>query len=144
MYGYFGKHVNVTDGKYVYMRSGRNNEKLYQYTLMPTHLASMFSKEELYGAEDMLCRSFNFAENVPMLKIYAHSKNTPKISYLEYNSHCVYGDLLFDLQNDKEQNNNLKDKEEYKKIKEKMKEYMFQLMKENEAPQEQYERLGLV
>lgn len=42
IYGVFGGHVNVTDGRYVYMRAPSNpeNAPLHEYTLMPTHTAA--------------------------------------------------------------------------------------------------------
>ena len=50
-----------------------------------------------------------------------------------------YGDLLFDLEADPQQLNPVSDPE----TEERMKEAMKQLMKENEAPSELYERIGL-
>jgi len=46
-------HVNVIDGRYVYMLAPDNAENgpLFDYTLMPTHLARPFLPEELANAE---------------------------------------------------------------------------------------------
>ena len=45
--GHHGTHVNITDGRYVYMRAPltRENGPVYEYTLMPTHMRAMFSPE---------------------------------------------------------------------------------------------------
>src|SRR5690606_12799261 len=44
IFGYHGGAVNVTDGRYVYMRAAAgDNTPLYEYTLMPTHMASRFA-----------------------------------------------------------------------------------------------------
>ena len=44
IYGMFGAHVNITDGRHVYMRGPTDdNQPLNQYTLMPTHMRSPFS-----------------------------------------------------------------------------------------------------
>lgn len=44
IYGYFGKSVNYTDGKYVYMRAAKNitNRPLYIYAATPTTLRQYF------------------------------------------------------------------------------------------------------
>ena len=46
IYGVHGGQVNVTDGTYVYMRAftTADNTPLYDYTLMPTHMRSLFSR----------------------------------------------------------------------------------------------------
>ncbi len=139
LYGYFGKHVNITDGRYMYFRCARDNSKLYEYTLMPTRLASLFKKEELRLTE-CLERDFRFSGNVPMLKIPANTEYVPNGTHHMYDVHLQYGDMLFDLENDPGQENNLIGKS---KIEEQMILNLVALMKESEAPVEQYERLGL-
>ena len=49
IFGYFGGAVNVTDGRYTYHRFPTDllSQEIYQYTLMPTHLKSLFTPEEL-------------------------------------------------------------------------------------------------
>jgi hypothetical protein len=44
--------VNVTDGRYVHHRypPDLRTQEIYQYTVMPTHMASPFTPEELRGA----------------------------------------------------------------------------------------------
>ena len=39
LFGFHGSFVNITDGRYLYMRAAANvgNSPLYEYTLMPTH-----------------------------------------------------------------------------------------------------------
>ena len=51
IFGIHGGHVNVTDSRFVYMRAATNNENqpLYNYTLMPTHMREMFPVEEIAG-----------------------------------------------------------------------------------------------
>jgi hypothetical protein len=48
--------------------------------------------------------------------------------------------MLFDLKKDPGQKNLIKDK----KVEEKMKTHLINLMKANDAPEEQFERLGLL
>ena len=138
LFGGFGKHVNITDGDYVYMRSGRE-ETLYNYTIMPTHIFTPFSVEELKKAERELCDSFEFTKGVPLMKIPAETSTSPDNSSYWYDRHMKYGDLLFDLKEDPGQNHPIKDKA----VEERMKEAMIRLMRESEAPEEQYKRLGL-
>ena len=139
LYGYFGKHVNITDGRYTYFRCARDNSKLYEYTLMPTRLASLFKKEELRLTEG-LYRDFGFSGNVPMLKIPANTEYVPNGSHHMYDVHLQYGDMLFDLDSDPGQERNLAGDSD---IEDTMIRNLVSLMKENEAPAEQYERLGL-
>lgn len=55
----------MTDGRYVYMRVPvtEMNTPLFNFNLMPTHMRSRFSVEELRGME--LHPSFNFHEGCP-------------------------------------------------------------------------------
>lgn len=140
LFGYFGKHINVSDGRYVYMRAARDNSQLYEYTLMPTRLAALFQKDELKSAEDTLYRGFDYCNNVPMLKIPANTRFVPKATHHNYDEHMRYGDLLFDLTDDPAQERNLKDDE---RLTRQMLEKMVRLMKESEAPAEQYRRMGI-
>ena len=48
LFGYHGGPVNVTDGRYVYMRAAAgDNTPLYEYTLMPTHMATLFDVKRI-------------------------------------------------------------------------------------------------
>ena len=141
LFGYFGKHVNITDGKYVYMRSGRSAEKglLNNYTLVPLHMFEPFSVEELKETDKTLTSEFSFTKGAPVMKIPASGTTSPDNSCYWFERHMKYGDLLFDLEADPQQLNPVSDPETEARMKEAMK----QLMKENEAPAELYERIGL-
>lgn len=139
LYGYFGMHVNVTDGRYTYMRAGnRDNAPLYQYTLMPAHIKKYMKKEEIIQADDLLCRDFAFADHVPVLKIPVDERYDRK-RYYRYSSHVQYGTMLFDRQKDPLQVHPLDDPETEACMIRLLKEEM----KKAEAPAEQYVRLGL-
>ena len=129
LFGIHGGHVNVTDGRYVYMRAPETprNEPLHEYTLMPSRMRSMFSPEELQGVE--LAPPFTFTKGCPTLKL-------PARPWL--NAH-EYGTLLFDLENDPGQENPIDAPE----IEDRMTRHLVHLMKANDAPQEQFDRLGL-
>lgn len=135
LYGLFGAHVNVTDGRYVYMRGPQKpgNSPLYEYTLMPTRHGvgrAFIDHEELLTLE--LREPFSFTKGLKTMKIKSHGFHG--IDYYGF------GTILFDLENDPNQENPIDDKN----IEEKMIGYLVKLMKENDAPIEQYERLGLM
>ncbi|MEU9095847.1 sulfatase-like hydrolase/transferase [Streptomyces sp. NPDC048428] len=49
LFGAFGGHVSVTDGRHVYMRACAEpaNQPLHEHTLMPTHMRGRFTPAEL-------------------------------------------------------------------------------------------------
>jgi arylsulfatase A-like enzyme len=130
LFGVFGGHVNCTDGRYVYMRAptiGRN-EPLFNYTLMPTHMRHRFSLSELRSAERV--EPFAFTKGCPVLR-------TPGKPFMQ--DPCKLGTLLFDLHEDPAQDNPIQDPV----VERRMSKLMVQLMKDNDAPAEQFGRLGL-
>ncbi|MFB3892116.1 MAG: sulfatase [Phycisphaerae bacterium] len=129
LFGIHGGHVNVTDGRYVYMRApaSADNKPLFNYTLMPTHMRNMFRMDELRAAE--ISRPFSFTKGAPLIR-------TPASPW--YQPH-KFGTLLFDVQEDPRQERPLKDPA----VEKMMIDHLVRLMKENDAPEEQYERLGL-
>ena len=135
LYGLHGAHVNVTNGRYVYMRApvNENNAPLYQYTHMPAHMRCSFSVEEMQRLEG-LAEPFSFTKGCKTMKIDVSSQGGG-IKSQAYE----FGHLLFDLENDPRQENPLEDPE----IEKMMIEHLIREMKANDAPEEQYERLGL-
>jgi arylsulfatase A-like enzyme len=129
LFGVHGGHVNITDGRYLYMRASQSNDNtpLYNYTLMPTHMRSLFSVKELQQME--LAPAFDFTKGCQSMRIPASGR---------VNSY-VYGSLLFDLKNDPDQERPIVDAE----IEKRMIELMVSLMRQNDAPVEQYRRLGI-
>lgn len=132
LFGYHGTHVNVTDGRYVYMRGPEpaDNRPLDEYTLMPTHIKSLFTPAELRELE--LAEPFAFTKGLQTLKVEGLGSIGTLNPYL-------WGTLLFDLEQDPEQENPLKDDE----IERRMLRLMIERMQANDAPASQYERLGL-
>lgn len=129
LFGIFGGHVNVTDGRYVYMHApvAPDNQPLYEYTLMPMHMRSPFSLSELKDIE--LCGGFSFLKGAKTMRIKAHDGISP----------YWYGTRLYDIKQDPEELSPIRsDKEEARLLT-----LMRDLMKENEAPSDQYERLGI-
>jgi arylsulfatase A-like enzyme len=129
LFGVHGGHVNVTDGRYVYMRAPcrPENKPLYEYTLMPTHIRSHFSVDELSTAT--LVEPFSFTKGLRLLRTEAR----PWIK-----AH-PFGTMLFDLESDPRQERPLQDPE----VEAWMKRLLLDLMLANDAPVEQFARLGL-
>jgi len=129
LFGIHGGHVNCTDGRYVYMRAPANpgNEPLYEYTLMPTHMKAMFSPAEL--GTTRLQPPLSFSKGCPLLKVRSRETGSPH----------PFSDLLFDLKQDPGQENPIQDPE----LQARMTGRLTALMRANDAPPEQYERLGL-
>ena len=69
LFGYFGGAVNVTDGRHSYHRfpPDLQTQEIYQYTLMPTHIASRFTPEELSQAS--LSEALPFTKGAKLLKV---------------------------------------------------------------------------
>ena len=131
LYGLHGGQVNVTDGRYVYMRGPANakNEPLYEYTLMPTHMRHTFDVDELQDIQ--LAEPFEFTKGCRTMKIEARGGSWQNV--------YRFGTMLFDLVEDPKQEHPIEDPE----IEARMVRLMVDLMKANDAPPEQFERLGL-
>lgn len=132
LFGAFGMHVNVTDGRYVYMRAPRDaaaNRPLLEHTLMPTHMRWQFTPDELRDTE--LVPGFSFTKGTPVLRMAGEPVGRSSATVLET--------LLFDLETDPGQERPLADPA----IELRMINLMLELMRRNEAPPSQYERLGL-
>ncbi|MFB7166494.1 sulfatase [Streptomyces sp. NPDC056242] len=129
LFGMHGGHVNVTDGRYVYMRApvSPDNAPLHEHTLMPTHMRGRFTPQELADLE--LAEPFGFTKGVRTLRMSGRTLFNP----------YQHGTLLYDLESDPEQRTPLADDA----VELRMARLMVDLMRANEAPPGQYERLGL-
>lgn len=129
LYGTFSGQVNITNGHTCYMRGAVEGEEnnVYNYTLMPTHMQKRFSVEELKKAEYV--DGFSFTKGLKVLKV--KSKDKYGVAH--------FGSSLYNLDLDPRQLNPITDEV----LENQMKKEMVKLLKENEAPKEQYERLGL-
>ncbi len=157
LFGVHGGHVNIFDGRYVYMKAPVNdkNEPLYEYTLMPTHMRGRFSISEI--SQSQLSKGFSFTKESPLLKIpkyngvlsddfgdklMGETEEKAAVGNLDNNSltnAANFGDKLFDMESDPLQERELQDL----KVEAKLANLMIRAMRENDAPLEQYERLGL-
>ncbi|MHC5034274.1 MAG: sulfatase [Planctomycetota bacterium] len=133
--GLFGQHggqVNVTDGRYVYMRAAvkLDNQPLFEYTLMPTHMRRTFGIGEMQTAR--MAGPFSFTKGCPVMKVRSGGgKGRAEAP--------TFRNLLYDVRADPAQQRPIEDK----KIEKMMIGHLVRLMKESDAPKEQYRRLGL-
>ncbi|HAK51274.1 MAG TPA: hypothetical protein DCM54_05140 [Gammaproteobacteria bacterium] len=105
------------------------NSPLNHYTLMPSHLRRPFSTEEL---KDMAWHEpLSFSKNCPVMRIPSNGPvgRTPEL----------FETRLFDIENDPDQTQPLNDPV----VEQEMIDKMVRVMRQNDAPQEQFERLGL-
>ncbi|EOW6617110.1 sulfatase-like hydrolase/transferase [Cronobacter dublinensis] len=130
IFGYFGAHVSITDGRYVYMRASQTpeNAPLYEYTLMPMRMRRMFNINELRDAT--LHRGFVFTHQIPVLKVPGSAG---------FYSSYAHGNLLFDLESDPNQEHPLCDPEREAVFIRKLS----LAMREAEAPADEWLRLGI-
>ena len=131
LFGLHGGQVNVTDGRYVYMRGPATRRKqaaLRVHADAGAH-AHTFDVEELQDIR--LAEPFPFTKGCRTMKI--EGRNWPGLSG------PIFDTLLFDLQADPGQEHPIQDPA----VEARMVEHLVRLMKENDAPPEQFERLGL-
>ncbi|MYD44045.1 MAG: sulfatase-like hydrolase/transferase [Gammaproteobacteria bacterium] len=129
IYGMFGGHVNVTDGEYVYMRAPREgNAPLNHYTLMPVHMRSPFSANELKNMQ--WHEGFSFTKGCPVMRIPAPGMARTTQEFTTQ---------LFDLRADPKQETPIENRE----VEERLIVLMREAMEHNDAPAEQFERLEL-
>jgi arylsulfatase A-like enzyme len=130
-FGYHGKQVNVTDGRYVYMRgpATQENQPLFHYTHLPTAMRGFLGLENLAKME--LAPPFTFTKNCPTMKIPVRVENDAQAG--------TASTWLWDIQTDPQQQTPLSDAV----IEERMVNHLRNLLAEVDAPTEQYERLGI-
>ena len=131
LFGSYGGHVNVTDGRYVYMRASvdGSNSPLFEHTLMPTHMRGRFSPAEFEGAE--LVPPMSFTQGAPLLRMPGTTfGGTDAFSF---------GTLLYDLETDPDQQAPIVDDA----LEMRMIGLMLDLMRRDEAPGSQFQRIGL-
>jgi arylsulfatase A-like enzyme len=129
LFGAFGGHVSVTDGRYVYMRAcvDETNSPLYEHTLMPTHMRGFFTADELAAAT--LEGPLAFTKGMPVLRTPGQVFTNP----------YAFGTLLFDLEEDPREQRPLVDDQ----LERRMAQALVTAMREAQAPVSQFERLGL-
>jgi arylsulfatase A-like enzyme len=131
LFGLFGAQVNCTDRKHVYMRGPvrPDNAPINEYTLMPTHMKRTFEVEEIQQIEG-LQEPFSFTKGCKTMRIAGRPWGGDASRFKT---------MLYDVETDPKQLKPIEDKV----AEEKMCRHLVRLMKENDAPPEQFIRLGL-
>jgi arylsulfatase A-like enzyme len=138
IFGTFGSAVNVCDGRHVFMLYPEHvtTEGLYQYTVMPTTLNSLFEVDELARAD--LVAPFDFTKGSRLLRTPAMEKSP----FNPYFGPQVFFDTetaLFDLAADPAQERPFRDDDIELELGMAMREHLLR----HDAPGELYARLGL-
>lgn len=126
--GIHGCYMNVTDGKYYYMKKPVSTE-LYNYTLMPSHMHEAFSLEEIRTMT--IEAPFAFTKETPQMKI-----NAKPWSDIDFEA---YGDLLFDLELDPYCNHPIQNDI----VRKKLDKEIIKHLQANSAPKEAYNYWGV-
>jgi arylsulfatase A-like enzyme len=128
LFGYYGAHINITDGHYVYMRGYTSLGNLYEYTLMPMHMKNLFDPAEL--SDIQLVEPFSFTKGCRVMKVKAAPFwiNAPKFDSMLWSVNAITGEM--------------------REVDDPAVEVCFanamaRLMRENDAPAEQFARVGL-
>jgi arylsulfatase A-like enzyme len=136
IYGQFGAAINFTDGRYTYFLYPREpfEQGLYQYTLMPMHMRTFFEVEEFAGAS--VAADLRFTRGYPVWKLPiqrdARANMVRRYPLLDART------VLFDLAEDPAQRTPVDRPHEEARIRAAMR----ALLRDNEAPEEVYERYG--
>lgn len=141
LFGMFGAGTNITDGHYTYFRypEDMTRHDLFEYTLMPMHQKSLFPLPELRQAT--LVNDFKFTQGVPLLRVPARRnvKGQPVGHVGQGGAYEDTSTVLFDLQNDYDQQRPIRDAA----IEARFESLISDLMTRNEAPPEAFVRLGM-
>ncbi|MBO4378530.1 MAG: sulfatase [Clostridia bacterium] len=144
IYGYFGKQVNITDGRYTYFRSPvRGNQPLAVYTSLATDIYHYFDAERLRNFDEIGMGRYLKWTDYPVYRYPGHLVKHVRSSSLRYSflNEWEYRDLLFDLDNDYAQEYDLVETEPETAAR--MQGLLRQALHAHDAPDEQFVRLRL-
>ncbi|MEO0587594.1 MAG: sulfatase, partial [Planctomycetota bacterium] len=140
IFGSHGGHLNVTDGRHVYMRAATDttaNRPLSDYTLMPTRMKAPVHTDELQHDRVSWHQPFAFTKGCGVMQIPASPDHGATRGDAQVRD---YGTLLYDTATDPGQDQPITDNPALEAT---MTEHATRLMAECDAPAEQYQRLGL-
>ncbi len=127
LYGYFGKDINMTDGRYTYTRQPEENSRVWHYTTLPV--------QHYHGLDHLreatFCDNLPFSQGVAMYKI-------PQWSH-RHRDAPDRNPIIFDLEDDPGQSTPLDDPA----LEEKLTDKLMEVLRRVQAPACQYERTGL-
>ncbi len=144
IFGLFGKQMNVTDGRFTYMRSPtEDNRPLNVYTTSLAHNKRFYDADRLTDPALIECGQFLPWTRFPVYKIPADivKDNAGKNMRFIYLYDWEMEDRLFDHESDYAQENNIVDSEP--ETVDRLCRLMSSIMQEYGAPEEQFERMRL-
>lgn len=133
IYGWFGRAVNIFDGKYTYFRAPKDSENkpLFNYCGIPTTIWRYYGNE--------------YADSIEMGRFLPYT-NYPVYRIPTKNNEDIYGDIkyvleneLYDIETDYSQQHPISDENLESLLCKKL----ISCMENAECPLEQFERLGL-
>jgi len=128
LYGYFGKDINLTDGRHTYCRQPLPGSVAHHHTLMPCGFFDFLGRESLAGAEHGLF--LPHTHGIPHLRLAVPShrhRDAP-----DYNP-------IYDVVEDPRQEQPIRDAA----LEDQLAGRMRELMARCDAPESQYARVGL-
>lgn len=129
LYGYFGKDINLYDGRYAYCRQPLENTFAYHHTAMPRGFSGFLDRDSLASAEMGIF--LGHTGGIPHYRIKAPSRK--HIHPLPFNP-------IYDLREDPGQEKPIRDTG----LEERLGQKMAVLMRRYEAPENEFARVGLV
>ncbi|MEY3379789.1 MAG: hypothetical protein RL468_387 [Pseudomonadota bacterium] len=138
LYGQHGCAINLTDGRYTYFLYPPNVKggNLHNYTLMPTHIKSLFSIGELLDAT--LAEPFSFTRGLRVLKVPCTEKS-PVFNRQGSGVQIDCKTRLYDLANDPGQLQPIDDPQ----VEARLLRQMIVLMRATDVPAEIFARFAL-
>ena len=144
IYGYFGKQLNITDGRFTYFHSPTaGNRPLNLYTSIPTDIREYFSVDRLLDPDSIGMGCHLPWVKYPVYKIPADAFKPSDDFTLRYAwlNDWEMVDQLYDLQCDYSQNDNVVDRDP--DTRRRMVEALRKALAAHDAPAEQFDRLRL-
>jgi arylsulfatase A-like enzyme len=142
IYGYFGKNVNITDGRYTYYRASvrEDNEPIYLYTAMPTTIGHYFGIDHIVDPAKIEAGRFLKWTDYPVFKIPGGNiRMNDQTQNFNLPGEHIRNNLLFDLRTDYAQQQPIRDEALERRFMELLRKALVQ----HDSPDEQFERLGL-
>lgn len=142
LYGVFGKSVNITDGRYTYSRApvNENNAPLALHASTLTTLKHYFGIEHITDVKRIETGRFLKWTDFPVYRVPADNVLLANAS-MRFDRRSQYhaSDMLFDISTDYRQEHPVQDSETEIQLKDELR----RALKEHDAPDEQFKRLGL-
>ena len=128
LYGYFGKDINMIDGRYTYCRQPLSDSYLYHHTAVPCNFSDFHKRDALVSAE---CGVFlKQTYDIPHFRLKV--KSHPHHDAPDFNP-------IYDIAADPQQQDPIRDDELEARLATRLKD----LLQRYDAPECQYARVGL-